>query len=183
MTKVDVRLQRARRRLGGARVLAIKLRVEPFPTCRMRGLCGECQSRCGATPFEPRPVGTTLECVSPWLATPTLRGQSGRREPRPVHADPCAHRSSSALLGLLSLALTQGNPAGLPSPHLRRVRSVLRPLAPVHVPRARPPRLVPRPNQLPRLVPGPTQLPGWCQGSKANPRRPPLLTQIRNACA
>ena len=33
--------------------------------------------------------------------------------------------------------------------------------------RARPPRLVPRPNQLPRLVPGPNQLPGWCQGSKA----------------
>ena len=81
MTKVDVRLQRARRRLGGARVLAIKLRVEPFPTCRMRGLCDECQSRCGATPFEPRPVGTTLECVSLWLATPTRRGQSGRREP------------------------------------------------------------------------------------------------------
>merc|ERR1712185_663174 len=57
----------------------------------------------------------------------------------------------------VTLALTQGNPAGLPSPHLRRVRSVLRPLAPVHVPRARPPRLVPRPTQLPRLVPGPTQ--------------------------
>ena len=79
--EVDVRPQRARRRLGGARVLAIKLRVEPFPTCRMRGLCDECQSRCGATPFEPRPVGTTLECVSLWLATPTRRGQSGRREP------------------------------------------------------------------------------------------------------
>ena len=69
MTKVDVRLQRARRRLGGARVLAIKLRVEPFPTCRMRGLCDECQSRCGATPFEPRPVGTVPECVSPWRHT------------------------------------------------------------------------------------------------------------------
>jgi len=30
--EVDVRPQRARRRLGGARVLATKLRVEPCPT-------------------------------------------------------------------------------------------------------------------------------------------------------
>ena len=63
MTKLDVRPQRARRRLGGARVLASKLRVEPCPTFRRRGLCDECQPRCGATPFEPRPVGTVPECV------------------------------------------------------------------------------------------------------------------------
>ena len=66
----------------------------------------------------------------------------------------------------VTLALTQGNPAVLPSPHLRRVRSVLRPLAPVHVPRARLPGLMPRPNQQhARLMPGPNPLPGWCQGS------------------
>ena len=69
MTELDVRPQRARRRLGGARVLARKLRVEPCPTFRRRGLCDECQPRCGATPFEPRPVGTVPECVSPWRHT------------------------------------------------------------------------------------------------------------------
>ena len=31
-----------------------------------------------------------------------VRRRPARRVPRPVHADPCAHRSSSALLGLLS---------------------------------------------------------------------------------
>jgi len=66
MTELDVRPQRARRRLGGTRVLARKLRVEPCPTFRRRGLCDECQPRCGATLFEPRPVGTAPECVPPW---------------------------------------------------------------------------------------------------------------------
>jgi len=48
-----------------ATVLARKLRGEPCPTFRRRGLCDECQPRCGAKPFEPRPVGTVPECVSP----------------------------------------------------------------------------------------------------------------------
>ena len=50
MTKLDVRPQRARRRLDGARV-SRKLRVEPCPTFRRRGLCDECASRAA----EPRP--------------------------------------------------------------------------------------------------------------------------------
>ena len=79
MTKLDVRPQRARPRLGGARVLARKLRVEPFPTCRMRGLCDECQSRCGATPFEPRPVGTVPEW-SRLSGTHSRPGQSRQRK-------------------------------------------------------------------------------------------------------
>ena len=31
-------------------------------------------------PLEPRPAGTVPECVPPWLATRTRRGQSSRRE-------------------------------------------------------------------------------------------------------
>ena len=31
-------------------------------------------------PLEPRPAGTVPECVPPWLATHTRRGQSSRRE-------------------------------------------------------------------------------------------------------
>ena len=89
MTKLDVRPQRAHPRLGGARVLARKLRVEPFPTCRMRGLCDECQSRCGATPFEPRPVGTVPERVPPWrytLSTRTVRPTGSCRSPATIAA-------------------------------------------------------------------------------------------------
>ena len=40
-----------------------------------------------------------------------VRRRPARRVPRPVHADPCAHRSSSALLGLLSRSRrTRGTP-------------------------------------------------------------------------
>jgi hypothetical protein len=45
-----VRLQRARRRLGGARVLAIKLRVEPFPTFEC-----EASAPSASRAAEPRP--------------------------------------------------------------------------------------------------------------------------------
>ena len=77
--EVDVRPQRARRRLGGARVLARKLRVEPCPTFRRRGLCDECQPRCGATPFEPRPVSTVPEW-SRLSGTHSRPGQSRQRK-------------------------------------------------------------------------------------------------------
>ena len=68
----------------------------------------------GGTPAQKRkgPVGATgLTCSlgAPPHSAPLLRRWRGpvrrrpaRRVPRPVHADPCAHRSSSALLGLLS---------------------------------------------------------------------------------
>ena len=104
------------------------------------------------------------------LAASPCATWAGEAAPRAARPSPRPRRPLRAPLIFsplgVTLALTQGNPAVLPSPHLRRVRSVLRPLAPVHVPRARPPRLVPRPNQQhARLMPGPNPLPGWCQGS------------------
>ena len=104
------------------------------------------------------------------LAASPCATWAGEAAPRAARPSPRPRRPLRAPLIFsplgVTLALTQGNPAVLPSPHLRRVRSVLRPLAPVHVPRARLPGLMPRPNQQhARLMPGPNPLPGWCQGS------------------
>ena len=97
----------------------------------------------GGTPAQKRkgPVGATgLTCSlgAPPHSAPLLRRwrrpvrrHPARRVPRPPRR-PLRAPLIFSPLGV-TLALTQGNPAGLPSPHLRRVRSVLRPLAPVHI--------------------------------------------------
>ena len=108
-----MRPQRARRRLGGARVLAIKLRVEPFPTCRRRGLCDECQPRCGATPFEPRPVGTVPERVPPWrhtLSTRTVRPTGACRAPATNAACVCVFEATMARPPLCVTGRSRGGP-------------------------------------------------------------------------
>ena len=83
MTKVDVRLQRARRRLGGARVLAIKLRVEPCPTfCILKTSSTPrgCQPCLRGSRLSSRVPSALSLSVSRLGGTHSRRGQSGLRE-------------------------------------------------------------------------------------------------------
>ena len=158
----------APRDLGRSRAISGDLGAAPRYLGRSRSVARAASHllKKGRAWLEPR--GSRGRARSVLAASPCATW-AGEAAPRAARPSPRPRRPLRAPLIFsplgVTLALTQGNPAGLPSPHLRRVRSVLRPLAPVHVPRARLPRLVPRPIQLPRLVPGPNQLPGWCQGS------------------
>ena len=121
----------------------------------------------GRTWLEPR--GSRGRARSVLAASPcaTWAGEAAPRaaRPSPRHADPCAHRSSSALSGLLLRSRRGTRRYSLP-PTSDGLGRFCAPLAPVHVPRARLPGLMPRPNQQhARLMPGPNPLPGWCQGS------------------
>ena len=90
--EVDVRPQRARRRLGGARVLARKLRVEPCPTFRRRAPrhgCQPCLRGSRLSSRVPSRVGTVPECIPPWrhtLSTRTVLPTGTCRAPATVAA-------------------------------------------------------------------------------------------------
>ena len=80
MTKLDVRPQRAHRRLGGARVLARKLRVEPCPTFRRRAPRHGCQPCLRGSRLSSRVPSALSLSVSRLGGTHSRRGQSGLRE-------------------------------------------------------------------------------------------------------
>ena len=124
----------------------------------------------GRARLEPRGSRARSVLAASLCATLEALARAGEAAPR-------AARSSPSTPTPARTAHLQ--PGGLPSPHLRRVRSVLRPFgACVHFPRARPPRLMPRPNQQhARLMPRPNPLPGWCQGSMTLLSVSPLLRQ------
>ena len=90
MTEVDVRPQRARRRLGGARVLARKLRVEPCPTFRRRAPRHGCQPCLRGSRLSSRvPWALSLSVVPPWrhtLSTRTVLPTGTCRAPATVAA-------------------------------------------------------------------------------------------------
>ena len=159
-----VRPQRTRRKVDGracqrescGRSHTRLLEEEPRATVASRAFA--------RVALEPRPVGTTLECVSLWLATPTRRGQSGRREPvarrrRMRRVCVCSKRrwhdhlpaSQTGQGGAVSCSAGNRRSPPLPRPEQLRVegsplsrgrrdhcRSVTADYAPLHV--ARPPR-------------------------------------------
>ena len=79
MTEVDVRPQRAHHSLGGARVLAIELRGEPFPTFRRRAPRHGCQP-CLRGSRLPSRVPSALSPSGPALVGGTTLDQDGRRK-------------------------------------------------------------------------------------------------------
>ena len=80
MTKLDVRPQRARRRLGGARVLARKLRVDPCPTFRRRAPRHGCQPCLRGSRLPSRVPSALSLSASRLGGTRSRRGQSCLRE-------------------------------------------------------------------------------------------------------
>ena len=110
------------------------------------------------------PVGATgLTCSlgsrRSLCATFEALARAGEAAPRAARSSPSTPTPARTahLQPSWGYSRAHAGPGGLPSPHLRRVRSVLRPFgACVHVPRARLPGLMPRPNQQhARLMPRP----------------------------
>ena len=117
----------APRDLGRSRAISGDLGAAPRYLGRSRSVARAAAHllKKGRARLEPR--GSRARSVLAASLCATRAGEAAPRAARSSPSTPTPARTAHLGPPGVTLALVQGNPAGLPSPHLRRVRSVLRP--------------------------------------------------------